>query len=743
MKEHQQQEKILELLEQAYQIRIKDLKTSMRLADEALALSKACESPSLIAQSLSKISLFHMILGEYEEATKTGNEALSLFEDIGDHEGIANVKYNIAGVLYKTDNYHLALVYLIDCLETFELLNDQHNQARVHKAIGTIYEFFGDEKSAVDSYEKSISSAQKVNDLNLTSNVYNPLSGIYLNRGNEKKAMELIESSMSMKKQTGDIRGTAFALYGKAKIYAKQKKHTLAEQVFKESAQIHEEMGERLGLGMCFYKLGALYLDIGELDKAATEVEYALKFSNEHNISMIKFKCNHLMYRIFKEKGDPIKALKYLEIYLKEKEAVINTQTLKVIESYEAISAMERLQKEAEMQKEKAKILEKKNRAEESSRVKQEFLSTMSHEIRTPLNAVITITSLLEEIEGDKENELLQSLKFSSNNLLRIINDILDFSKLDAGKEEVEEVCGDFPLLFENVHKTYKSLALEKGIRLNLKLDKNVSQFYWFDHTKVMQILGNLITNSIKFTDTGHVDIDIKRKRSFDEFDRIEINIVDTGKGIPESFIGEIFESFSQPKSYTTKKYEGSGLGLAIVKKLVDLHGSTIQVESIEGQGSRFFFDILLKKGETVHSKRTEIFTELIDKSVLLAEDNMVNALVSTKLLSNWGMNVTHAKDGIEVTELAKEKKFDFILMDIHMPELDGFDAAQIIKKSSNPNKKTPIFALTADITASQRKLFAPYFNGFLLKPIEREKLYHALLDSWSTARTKRDSFSI
>ncbi|MEQ9306341.1 MAG: ATP-binding protein, partial [Marinoscillum sp.] len=359
----------------------------------------------------------------------------------------------------------------------------------------------------------------------------------------------------------------AFALYGRGKIYAKKGQFDLAEQTFIESERIHREMGEKLGCGMCFHKLGQLYVETQQFAKAEALLTMAIKFAAEYNMVIINFKCNYLMYKLYKLQGDPTRALQYLELYLSEKEGVINTQTQKVIESYEAITTMERLQKEAQMQREKADILEKKNRAEQSSRVKQEFLSTMSHEIRTPLNAVITITSLLEERVDGEENQLIESLKFSANNLLLIINDILDFSKLDLGKVKLEYDSIDFNGLLTNIKNTYQNLAREKGIELTLNLDKALSKYYWVDGTKLSQIMGNLVSNAIKFTEEGSIRIEVKKIGSVQERDQIEVSVIDTGVGIPADFLDEVFDSFSQPRSYTTKKQGGSGLGLAIVKK--------------------------------------------------------------------------------------------------------------------------------------------------------------------------------
>ncbi len=715
------------LLDEAYSCRVNDLSKSIELATEALELSKKLDETTLIARSKSRLSLFHMIRGEYEMSMRFSNEAIGLFQVISDEQGIADSKFNIASIYYKTDNFHLGLIYLIDCLELYRRTEDLHSQARVQKSLGTVYEYFGDERSAILAYEQAIEAAREIGDLNLESNAYNPLSGIYLNRKEIKKATEIIEASIRMKTQTNDTRGLAFALYGKAKIHVALKEYDEAEALFMESIEIHKNMGEKLGCGMCYKKLGELYIEMKDFDRAENMIKKSIDFAEKYNIALLRFKSNYLMYQLFKLTDRPIDALAYLEIYLQQKEGVINTQTQKVIESYEAISTMERLQKEAQMQREKAEILEKKNRAEEASRIKQEFLSTMSHEIRTPLNAVITISSLLEERTSGEEITLIESLKFSANNLLLIINDILDFSKLDLGKVHLDFAPVEFRSLMQNICNTYSSMAREKGIELILSIDRNIHQYYQADSTKLSQIMGNLVSNAIKFTDSGSVSVYVDLISSGDQRDQLNFTVKDTGMGIPPDFMGEIFESFSQPRSFTTKKHGGSGLGLAIVKKLIDLHGSNIEVESELGNGSRFYFQISLAKCDKPTVNSTQAVRRLEGLNVLIAEDNMINAMVSIKLLTNWGLKVTHAKNGIEVIDMAKQSVFDYILMDIHMPEVDGFDATKTIRSTINPNISTPIYALTADITAHQRELFEPYFNGYLLKPIDKDKLYAAL----------------
>ncbi len=351
---------VISLLDEAYACRTNNLNQSSQLAKKALVLSRRINDRALIGKSLSELALFSMIKGEHDRSMNMSEKAIKYFEELHDERGIADAKYNIAGIYYKTDNFHLGLVYLTDCLATYRKYNDHHNQARVQKSLGTIYEYFGDQKKAVQSYEDAIESARKAGDSNLESNAYNPLSGIYLKQGKIEKALGIIERAIAMKKQTGDIRGLAFSIYGRAKIYAKIKQFEKAESDYNEAIAIHQEMGERLGLGMAYHKLSRMYVEMGQSQKAKTLLHSAIKFSKLYNIVIITFKCNYLLYQIYKQENNPVEALEHLELYLKQKEAVINTQTLKVIENYEMITKMELLEKEAQTQREKAEIIEKK-----------------------------------------------------------------------------------------------------------------------------------------------------------------------------------------------------------------------------------------------------------------------------------------------------------------------------------------------------------------------------------------------
>lgn len=721
-------EEVHSLLEQAYKGRVNDLKSSVTLTEKALEISRSIQDTELSGKSLSQLALFYMIMGAHDKAMQLSLNAIEYFKELSDEKGIADAQYNIAGIHYKTNNFHLGLLYLIDCLSIYKKFKDYHNEARVQKSLGTIFEYIGDQRNAIRAYESAVEAGHNANDLNLISNAYNPLSGIYLKNKNFNKAMELITESITIKKATGDIRGLAFALYGRGKVYAAMKKYNDAEQDYEKALTIHQEVGDHLGIAMTYRKIGMLYIKKGLTGKAKKALQNALKVSSEYNIAVILFKANYLLYEIYKKEKKYPKALGYLEHYMQQKDAVINANTMQVIENYELLNKKAALEKEAQLEKEKAEIIRKKDTAEQAFKVRQEFLSTMSHEIRTPLNAVITISSLLKDKSNEEETQLINSLKFAANNLLLIINDILDFTKLDSGKAKIESRAVNLPLLLNSIKNTYENLAKEKGLLLQLNIDPAVSNYYELDETKLSQILGNLVSNGIKFTEQGGISIEVNKRNSSNDTDEIGFKIKDTGNGIEDKYISRIFESFFQPFSLTTRKQGGSGLGLAIVKQLVELHDSEVHVSSQLNKGSEFSFILKLKRTTAPATAQAKSLDELKNKNVLIAEDNMINATVLIKLLSKWGMISVHAKNGVEAVEKSREKVFDYILMDIHMPEMNGFDATQQIRNDNNPNSKVPIFALTADITAQHLNEYKFLFNGFLNKPLEIEKLCEALL---------------
>lgn len=569
---------IQDLLDQAYSCRGNDLPRSIELAEKALLFSKNAGDERFIGKSLCQLSLFHMIIGDFDLSINIANESIEYFEKVNDIKGIADAKYTIAGVMYKTDDFNQGLAYLIDCLKTYKKLGDFHNQARVQKSMGTIYEYFGDNKSAIQIYKEAIESGKKVNDLNLQSNVYNPLSGIYLNQGEIDSAMNLIEDSIRLKKQTGDTRGLAFALYGRGKVYLKTKQNDLAEKDFHESIRIHEEMGEKLGRAMSFHKLGALYIQMNLLDKAKEILIEALEYSNKNRIILIKFRANLLLHDIAKKEGDYELALKYMSQYVLEKESVINEKTAKLIESYDVITKMQALELEAIAQKEKADIIEKKNIELDS------FFYRISHDLKGPITSMMSLSYLAKiEVKDETANKFLSEFEGQATRLNTILDGLLTLTKMSFNTDSKQEI--DFEKIVYDCISSYKFLANFDSVKFNIKVQPNIK--FNAEWALVNTIVQNLIENGIKYArvedNKPRIDIDISKDKN-----HIFINVKDNGIGMSEETQSKIFKMFFR----ANRTIQGTGLGLHILNRAIEKLDGEIKIESELGVGSTFIITL-------------------------------------------------------------------------------------------------------------------------------------------------------
>jgi len=369
--------------------------------------------------------------------------------------------------------------------------------------------------------------------------------------------------------------------------------------------------------------------------------------------------------------------------------------------------------------------------AEDATRAKQKFLSTMSHEIRTPLNAIINTVNLLKDENPRSEQiESIEILKFSADHLLRIINDILDYSKIDAGRLEFEKVEFEVRKLLQGVKQSFDYDVNRKKLGLDILTEDQIPPVVFGDSIRLTQILINLVGNAVKFTEKGNITIRAKLKQRFDSQVDLEFQVIDTGIGIPDDQIEMIFESFTQASSSTTRKYGGTGLGLAITKKLVELQGGAITVKSKPGVGSTFFvvlpFIISDKQSIEDDSAKKAIFHSLNGLKVLVVEDNLVNQKIVAKYLQKWEATHDIAENGCVAVEKVKKGKYDVVLMDLHMPEMSGYEATLKIRALEGKYfQDLPIIALTASVFLEDReKIFKFGMSGFITKPFNPTELF-------------------
>ncbi|HRX31405.1 MAG: PAS domain S-box protein [Bacteroidales bacterium] len=381
---------------------------------------------------------------------------------------------------------------------------------------------------------------------------------------------------------------------------------------------------------------------------------------------------------------------------------------------------------------EEAELLKAKDQAEAASRAKERFLSTMSHEIRTPMNAIIGMTNLMLQENPDEKNlNNLNALKFSAENLLALLNDILDFSKIEAGKMELIKADINLHTMHAGIMSTFNQLAANKNLKLKGNVDKNIPLHLSGDRIRLNQVLTNLIGNAIKFTSKGSVSVDFKLREIEKESVLIRFSVTDTGAGIQPEKQKDIFSEFTQLKSNSGQE-RGTGLGLTISQSIVNLLGGSIKLKSTPGKGSTFYFDVrfsILKNASISTSSSTEDITltkdELDNKKVLIVEDNELNTLIAERFLGNWGVKHDHAENGKVALEMVSKESYNLILMDLEMPEMNGYEAAKAIRGNSSKHiNSIPIVALSASAMLDvQRKIFDLGMNDFILKPFKPDEL--------------------
>ena len=369
--------------------------------------------------------------------------------------------------------------------------------------------------------------------------------------------------------------------------------------------------------------------------------------------------------------------------------------------------------------------------AEEAVKAKQQFLSNMSHEIRTPMNAIIGFTKVVLKTDLTlKQREYLNAIKMSGDALIVLINDILDLAKVDSGKMKFEEIPFKLTVSLSAMLHLFETKIQEKNLELVKEYDDRIPDVLLGDPVRLHQIILNLVSNAVKFTTQGKIIVKTSLLSEDNEKVSVKFSVIDTGIGIVETKIDKIFENFQQASSDTSRLYGGTGLGLAIVKQLVLSQGGSIDVKSTPGKGSDFSFVLYFKKTNEkveIESQIMEVDTENKNLKILVVEDIALNQLLMKTLLDDFGFDRDIAGNGKIAIEKLKAKSYDLILMDLQMPEMNGFEATEYIRNTMD--SQIPILALTADVTTVDlAKCKAVGMNDYIAKPVDERLLYSKIM---------------
>jgi signal transduction histidine kinase len=645
--------------------------------------------------------------------TKQNTDSISYYNKLANKK-LNSKEYNDAVLLTKKS---------IDFCETNHIPEDLANQTF---KLGKIYYNQRKYDEALKNFHKSVASFDSVKPTCTKILALHYIGAVNTAQGDYKTADIYYEKAQKLLKELGVVDSSEILNFQKAMAFKSNKNFGLAAKTFQKIIKTPDNPAVLKTKIKSYYQLGLIETQLKRNDSAMIYFDKALDYNAKTNDLAQKSKIVLAVSRFYKQNKNYDLAYSYLDEHyqlenyiLKLKNAKIDFNEFQKFKKNQTLNNTLKRESEEKIQlktyrysklvsilaialisilsllslalyknniirnqnnlllREKNKeLILAKNKAEKASKARSEFLSTVSHELRTPLNAINGINHLLLE-DNPKKTQLkyLESLKFSGNYLTTFINEILEINKIDSTKVEIENISFNLKELLFNIQGSLKELATANKNYFNLEIDEAIPDNLIGDPTKLSQIILNLINNALKFTQNGHVNVIAKLYAEEDENATVYFEIVDTGIGIPEDKLQTVFESFSQGSIEVNRKYGGTGLGLTIVKKLIELLGGEIKLKSEVGKGSTFTFKLNFKINneplEAVTEEKPYNDKQLQHKSILLIEDNKINQMITRKMLENKAISCEIIDNGEEAVELLKVKRFDMILMDVHLPGIN------------------------------------------------------------------------
>jgi signal transduction histidine kinase/DNA-binding response OmpR family regulator/predicted negative regulator of RcsB-dependent stress response len=713
------------LIDMVLEVRNYDIEVAFQLTEEIIERSRKINYKEGLGRGINLKGSCYWLKGEYNVGLDTLKNALVIAKELRNDSLKARIYNNYGNIYRELGDLSNASKYYQWALEINEDLDDELSQSAIMMNISNIHFDLYDYDMALDYAQRCLDIFVKYDDKNRLTNLYHTLGNIFFKKEDFDNALINFKNSLVLTEP--NTIGYMLANSGIGKVYYKLQRFDRSRHYLSQAFEQAEALLNIEGLIISEFYLGRVNVDEGSYAKALKHLDHAFDLANQHSRKHDVMSIHETYALVYERMGDIPEAYEHLKTFEKLKEEIFQQNTINKLRNLQIRHEIEFAVKEKEV-------------AEQSAKLKQEFIANMSHEIRTPMNSIVGMSRLLVE-KNPRQDQLkyLNAITQSADNLLVIINDILDFSKIEAGKVMIEFIDFSLKNVLKNIVILLRFKADEKNIEVRFDVDNEMPDILIGDPTRLSQVLMNLAGNAVKFTSKGSVQIVVKKHHEDETHLFVLFDVKDTGIGIPEEYVGKIFDSFTQAGTDVARRYGGTGLGLTISRQLVDLMNGSIAVASEVNVGTTFSFILPFEIGDQERVKQKDAFElsddkiEVLNKSrILLVDDNEFNMILAVDTLKSFAPHIfiDEAMSGKEALRKIDMNDYDLILMDILMPMMNGVEVTQKIRNDyPAPKKDMQILAMTANVMTNDIEHYlANGMNGHVPKPFRKDELLRKLM---------------